>query len=39
MRTCDARAGVSTIETVHLAAPAEHGLRAAFAPEANMVLY
>jgi aldose 1-epimerase len=31
--------GVSTIETVHLAAPVGHGLRAAFAPDANMILH
>ena len=30
---------MATVETVHLAAPGEHGLRAAFAPGANMVLH
>ena len=30
---------VASVETVHLAAPGEHGLRAAFAPGANMVLH
>ena len=30
---------MATVETVHLAAPGEHGLRAAFAPDANMVLH
>jgi aldose 1-epimerase len=32
-------ARVRTIETIHLDAPADHGLRAAFAPDANMVLH
>ena len=35
---CDALP-VASVETVHLAAPGEHGLRAAFAPGANMVLH
>jgi aldose 1-epimerase len=30
---------VVTIETIHLDAPGDHGLRAAFAPGANMVLH
>lgn len=36
---CDARAGVPTVETIHLDGPGGHGLRAAFAPGANMVLH
>jgi aldose 1-epimerase len=37
--TSGRRSYLGTIETVHLDAPGEHGLRAAFSPRANMILH